>query len=123
MCVGERGVGRHQSGALVVGIPDAVPVRVEEGRSCEICMPLLDWKVSHIESRAATHSHWSGKTIDDLIVPLIEGSNSPVTIWNSIKREVALGVAFGKREVFTVHIAKTHVALREAQGVVRSAAI
>src|ERR1700731_3330702 len=58
-----------------------------------------------------------------LVVPLVKGSDPPITIGKTREREGPVGVALRKCEVFTVRISKAHVALGPIEGVARPAAV
>ena len=139
---------RRRTATLAKGIPGelgeqaggaqtlALVVVDEAGSSCvEVRLPLRGRDVAHVASvrrgtgsgaKAArgTQSHGRGKSIHELIVPLVERRYSPITLragYGSAERSVRS--ALGEGEILAVLVSKAHVALGPVVGVMGTAAV
>ena len=71
-------VGGHEREALFVVLRHAVTVQVKEGPGVEVILPPVNPYLSHV-GRTATHADGRRNSVYDLVVPLVEDGNSPIT--------------------------------------------
>ena len=95
------------------GLREAILVVVNERPGIDVRLPLLFRNVSDIDGFAAGQVNGRRESIYDLVVPLIEDGDSPITIGQAREGEGPISVALGEYKVLAVRISEADVALSE----------
>src|SRR5262249_59184892 len=110
--------------------------QVEESPGGEVVLPSVNRDLSHVTDRArragsvaqrgvgtAPHANRRRNPVDDLIVPLVEDGDSPITRWNPRQGKCSIFIALCEPDISAIRAADAGEALGVTKGLARPRAV